>query len=63
MDQLATRVSFRVPVFGNCIVLLTDRQIDPLDDLPAGLKNRYLCVRTFNADGSLIEEYPVEAIR
>lgn len=50
------RAPFQDPVFGTCIVRVTDRQKDisnPFDN-SKGLKNEYARVQSFNADGSLI---------
>ncbi|MGD1004596.1 MAG: hypothetical protein ABR887_04175 [Methanoregulaceae archaeon] len=51
----APRVPFRDPVFGTCIVRVTDRtkDISP-DDNSKGLKNEYSRIESFNADGSRI---------
>jgi len=52
----APRAPFRDPVFGTCIVRVTDRQKDipnSYDD-SLGLKNEYARVQSFNADGSLL---------
>jgi hypothetical protein len=49
------RVPFRDPVFGACLVRVTDRTTDlSPDDTSAGLKNEYSRVQSFNADGSRI---------
>jgi hypothetical protein len=49
------RVPFRDPVFGTCLVRVTDRTTDlSPDDTSAGLKNEYSRVQSFNADGSRI---------
>ena len=55
MGEPASRVPFRDPVFGACLVRVTDRSADiaPGDD-SAGLKNEYSRVQSFNADGSRI---------
>ncbi len=45
------RVPFRDPVFGTCIVRVTDRDHDLSPDDPSGgLKNEYSRVQSFNAD-------------
>lgn len=49
----APRMPFRDPVFGSCVIRVTDR----LNDLAAydhssGMKNEYSRVQSFNADGS-----------
>jgi len=52
----------RDPVFGTCLVRVTDRtaDLDP-DDPSAGLKNEYSRVQSFNADGSRILVRSIEA--
>lgn len=51
----AVRVPFRDPVFGTCMVRVTDRHADIApDDSSPGLKNEYSRVQSFNADGSNI---------
>ncbi len=56
------RVSFRDPVFGTCLVRLTDRKADIASgDSSKGLKNEYSRVQSFNADGSLILVRAIEA--
>ncbi|MDP2948699.1 MAG: hypothetical protein Q8P22_04095 [Chloroflexota bacterium] len=51
----SARVPFRDPVFGTCLVRVTDRTTDlSPDDASAGLKNEYSRVQSFNADGSRI---------
>jgi hypothetical protein len=53
MAEPPPRTPFRDPVFGTCLVRVTDRRTDlsPGDD-SAGLKNEYARVQSFNADGS-----------
>jgi len=55
MEEPVARVPFRDPVFGTCVVRVTDRHADlaPGDSSP-GLKNEYSRVQSFNADGSRI---------
>jgi hypothetical protein len=49
------RIPFLDPVFGTCVVRVTDRNSDLSGDDPSsGLKNEYSRVQSFNADGSLI---------
>lgn len=49
------RQPFRDPVFGTCIVRVTDQEHDLAEgDTSTGLKNEYSRVQSFNADGSLI---------
>ncbi len=53
---------FRDPVFGSCLVRVTDRAADlPADDPSPGLKNEYSRVQSFNADASLILVRSIEA--
>ncbi len=55
LPEPAARVPFRDPVFGTCLVRVTDRQADlSPDDPSAGLKNEYSRVQSFNADGSRV---------
>ena len=55
MPEPEARVPFRDPVFGTCVVRVTDRASDlSPDDTSAGLKNEYSRVQSFNADGSRI---------
>ena len=62
MDEPQARLPFRDPVFGTCIVRVTDRHADlSPDDTSAGLKNEYSRVQSFNADGSLILVRGIEA--
>jgi hypothetical protein len=56
------RVPFRDPVFGTCLVRVTDRTADlSPEDPSAGLKNEYSRVQSFNADGSRILVRSIEA--
>jgi hypothetical protein len=55
LDEPPARTPFRDPVFGTCLVRVTDRKVDLADgDASAGLKNEYSRVQSFNADGSRI---------
>jgi len=55
MGELPARTPDRDPVFGMCMVRVTDRKADLADgDASTGLKNEYSRVQSFNADGSLI---------
>jgi hypothetical protein len=55
LPEPQARVPFRDPVFGTCIVRVTDRKNDiAADDRSKGLKNEYSRVQSFNADGSRI---------
>lgn len=57
----AARSPFRDPVYGTCVVRVTDRQADlSPDDGSRGLKNEYSRVQSFNADGSYILVYGTE---
>lgn len=55
LDEPAAREPFRDPVFGTCVVRVTDRgsDIDPGDD-SRGMKNEYSRVQAFNADGTRV---------
>ena len=50
------RVPFQDPVYGTCLIRVTDRESDPLNpgDPSRGLKNEYARVQSFNADESLL---------
>ncbi len=48
LSEPAPRVAFRNPVFGRCVVRVTDRTHDKME--PGGLKNEYSRVQSFNAD-------------
>lgn len=53
MDEPPARQPFRDPVFGTCLVRVTDRNADALEgDSFGGMKNEYSRVESFNADGS-----------
>jgi hypothetical protein len=55
LPEPSARVPFRDPVFGTCVVRVTDRATDlSPDDDSLGLKNEYSRVQSFNADGSRI---------
>jgi len=53
LSEPPARTPFRDPVFGTCLVRVTDRKADlgPNDRSP-GLKNEYSRIQSFNADGS-----------
>lgn len=52
-DEPPARAPFRDPVFGACLVRVTDRRADLAEgDASAGLKNEYSRVQSFNADGT-----------
>jgi hypothetical protein len=58
LDEPAARIPFRDPVFGTCLVRVTDRQADLSPDHESrGLKNEYARIQSFNADGSRILVY------
>lgn len=48
LAEPAPRAAFRDPVFGRCVVRVTDRTHDKSE--PGGLKNEYSRVQSFNAD-------------
>jgi hypothetical protein len=57
------RTPFRDPVFGTCIVRITDRHNDILNpyDTSRGMKNEYARVQSFNADDSLLMVWAIES--
>jgi hypothetical protein len=62
MAEPAARLPFRDPVFGACLVRVTDHKIDLAPgDTSAGLKNEYSRVQSFNLDGTLILVRTTEA--
>ncbi len=62
MPEPSPHVPFRDPVFGTCVVRVTDRTADlSSDDYSRGLKNEYSRVQSFNADGSRILVRGLEA--
>jgi hypothetical protein len=63
LPEPAPRTPFRDPVFGTCMVRVTDRQNDILNpyDTSKGLKNEYARVQSFNADGSLFIVWSIES--
>jgi hypothetical protein len=55
MTEPAAQVPFHDPVFGTCLVRVTDRRKDlSAGDASAGLKNEYSRVESFNSNGSRI---------
>ncbi len=53
LAEPAPRIPFRDPVFGSCLVRVTERVADRTpDDRHGGLKNEYSRVQAFNADES-----------
>ncbi|MFN2145362.1 MAG: hypothetical protein ACK2T7_08400 [Anaerolineales bacterium] len=63
LPEPAPRTAFIDPVFGTCIIRVTDRQDDigNLSDPSLGLKNEYARVQSFNADGSLLIVRSIES--
>lgn len=62
MNEAPPRTPYRDPVFGVCVVRVTDRDADisPSDESP-GLKNEYSRVQAFNADETFMIVRGVEA--
>ncbi len=62
MREPAARYPFRDPLFGDCLVRVTDRMADlSADDPSPGMKNEYSRVQAFNADESRILVMGLEA--
>jgi hypothetical protein len=62
LPEPQARAPFRDPVFGTCVIRVTDRQSDlSPDDDSGGLKNEYSRVQSFNADGTLLVARGTEA--
>ena len=62
LPEPAPRAPFRDPVFGTCVVRVTDRTADLLaEDGSPGMKNEYSRVQSFNADGSRLLVMGLEA--
>jgi hypothetical protein len=62
MAEPVPRSPFRDPIFGTCLVRVTDRTMDlAADDPSRGMKNEYSRVQSFNADGSLVLVRSIEA--
>jgi hypothetical protein len=62
LEEPQARVPFRDPVFGTCLVRVTDRTTDlSPDDTSPGLKNEYSRVQSFNSDGSRLLVRGIEA--
>jgi hypothetical protein len=62
LAEPSTLSPFHDPVFGSCLVRVTNRHEDLSPDDPSnGMKNEYSRVDSFNADGSLILVYALEA--
>jgi hypothetical protein len=61
LDEPAPRVPFHDPVYGSCLVRVTDRSSDPVpSDPPQGMKNEYSRVQSFNADESQLIAFTTE---
>ncbi len=55
LSEPEARLPFRDPVFGTCLVRVTDRNADMAEgDASQGLKNEYSRIQSFNADETLI---------
>jgi len=62
LNEPDPRDPFQDPVFGTCIVRVTDRHADlSPEDPSAGIKNEYSRVQAFNADGRYLLARSVEA--
>ena len=62
MAEPAPRTPFQDPVFGTCLLRVTDRNSDlPPDDPSTGMKNEYSRVQSFNADNSYFLVRSIEA--
>ena len=62
MPEPVARSACRDPVFGSCMVRVTDRKTDlAVDDPSAGLKNEYSRVQSFNADDTFLLVRSTEA--
>lgn len=61
MDEPVARVPFLDPVFGTCLVRVTDRSSDLIvGDRSKGMKNEYSRVQSFNADESRLIVFTTE---
>jgi len=61
LDEPSPRTPYLDPVFGTCVVRVTDRDSDIYTDDPSpGLKNEYSRVQSFNADNSRLLVYGIE---
>lgn len=61
MDEPARGTPFLDPVFGTCLVRVTDRTSDlGAGDTSQGIKNEYSRVQSFNADGSRLIAYTTD---
>jgi hypothetical protein len=62
VSEPSARESYIDPIFGTCVIRVTDRAQDlSPDDDSGGLKNEYSRVQSFNADNSLILVRGIEA--
>lgn len=63
LSEPEPRSPYRDPVFGSCVIRVTDRQQDILnpEDSSQGMKNEYARVQSFNTDGSLLIVRSIEA--
>lgn len=62
LSEPQARIPFRDPIFGACMVRVTDRAVDLAEgDSSAGLKNEYSRVQSFNADETRILVLGLEA--
>lgn len=62
LAEPAARTPFRDPIYGSCLVRITDSDRDLAGDDPSrGLKNEYARVQAFNADGSRILVRSIDA--
>ncbi|MFH2039672.1 MAG: hypothetical protein ABIJ65_09595 [Chloroflexota bacterium] len=62
LTEPTARIPFRDPIFGTCLVRVTDRRTDLSSGDPSGgLKNEYSRVQSFNANDSLIMVRSTEA--
>ena len=61
MDEPAPREPFIDPLFGTCVVRVTDRALDLAAGAPSrGMKNEYSRVQSFNADGIWLIAFTTE---
>jgi hypothetical protein len=61
LDEPAARSPFQDPVFGTCLVRVTDRSADiQAGDKSKGMKNEYSRVQSFNADESRLMVFTTE---
>lgn len=61
LDEPAPHQPFLDPIFGSCLVRVTDRRSDPMgEDSSTGMKNEYARVSAFNADDSRLIVYAID---